>query len=151
MIEGSEVRQRALPDKRVFRLTEAGEQALDAWLADGQDAEPQFRLPFLLKVLFGHRTAPGDTAGLLEGVHGRAQDQAAQYADYLKLLEGTPDSGYAQVTVLFGLRVAEAIAAWAQEAQGMLPEDAPRLDPRREPGTTAALLRSAPPVRPPGT
>jgi PadR family transcriptional regulator, regulatory protein AphA len=51
LIEGSEVWQRALPDKRVFRLTEAGEQALDAWLADGQHADPQFRIPFLLKVL----------------------------------------------------------------------------------------------------
>jgi hypothetical protein len=94
---------------------------------------------------------PGDTAALLRDVHGRARDQAMQYTGYLKLLETTPDSAYAQVAVLFGLRVAEAIAAWAQEAQVMLPEHAPRLDPRREPGNAAALLRSAPPVRPPGT
>ena len=101
----------------------------------------------LLKVLFGHRRTASDTTVLLGGVHERARGQAEQYTGYLKLLETTPDSEYAQVTVLFGLRVAEAIAAWAQEAQALLPEHAPRLDPRREPGAAAALLRSAPPVR----
>jgi PadR family transcriptional regulator, regulatory protein AphA len=148
LIEGSEVRQQALPDKRVFRLTETGERALDAWLASDEQADPQFRIPFLLKVLFGHRRTADDTAGLLRGVYNRASDQATQYEDYLKLLAKTPDSAYAQITVLFGLRLAEAIAAWAQEAQALLPELAPRLDPRREPRTAAAMLRSVPPVRP---
>jgi PadR family transcriptional regulator, regulatory protein AphA len=148
LIEGSEVRQRALPDKRVFRLTGTGERALDEWLATDEYPDPQFRIPFLLKVLFGHRRTADDTAGLLRGVHKRARNQATQYADYLNLLKSSPDSAYAQVTVLFGLRIAEAIASWAEEAQAMLPEHAPRLDPRREPRTAAAMLRSAPPVRP---
>jgi hypothetical protein len=54
------------------------------------------------------------------------------------------------VTVLFGLRVAEAVAAWAQEAQSLLPERAHRIDPRREPRLATEMFRAAPAVRRPG-
>ena len=73
LIQGADVPQERLPDKRVFRLTEAGEVCLDEWLDHGELEDPQFRVPFLLKILFGHRRQPGDTAALLRAV----QDEAA--------------------------------------------------------------------------
>src|SRR5438445_5020889 len=66
LVEGTDIPQERLPDKRVFRLTEAGEQALDAWLGNGEIEDLQFRIPFLLKALFGHRRPPRDTARLLQ-------------------------------------------------------------------------------------
>jgi PadR family transcriptional regulator AphA len=145
LIEGTDVPQERLPDKRVFRLTEAGEQALDAWLGDSEVEDLQFRIPFLLKALFGHRRPPRDTARLLQLVGDEAADEARRYSDYTELLGSTPEAAYARVTVLFGLRVAEAIAAWAEEAQALLPERASRIDPRRPDQKTApALLRALP-------
>jgi hypothetical protein len=79
-----------------------------------------------------------------------AAAEAGQYQEFLKLLGSVPDSAYARVTVLFGLRVAEAVAAWAQEAQSLLPERAHRIDPRREPRLATEMFRAAPAVRRPG-
>jgi PadR family transcriptional regulator, regulatory protein AphA len=147
LIQGTEVHQENLPDKRVFRLTEAGDEALDAWLENGVIEGPQFRVPFLLKTLFGHRRQPADTAGLLQAVQDEAVVQARQYQDFLNLLEPVPDSAYAQMTVLFALRVAEAVASWTQEAQALLPERAHRINPRREPRVAAAMFQAVPAVR----
>jgi PadR family transcriptional regulator, regulatory protein AphA len=147
LIQGTDVHQERLPDKRVFRLTEAGEVALDAWLEDSELEVPQFRVPFLLKTLFGHRRQPADTAALLRAVQGEAAAAAGQYQEFLELLNSVPDSAYARVTVLFGLRVAEAMASWAREAMALLPERAHRIDPRREPRDATAMFRAAPAVR----
>lgn len=145
LIEGTDVPQERLPDKRVFRLSEAGEQALDAWLESGEIEEPQFRIPFLLKTFFGHRRAPADTAGLLDEVRKGAGDQAEEYRWFLELLGDVPDSSYSQMVVLFGLRLAEAIEAWANEAEGLLPEKRFRVDPRRgQPKNATAMFRAAP-------
>jgi len=150
LIQGTDVHQERLPDKRVFRLTEAGDEALDSWLENDELEEPQFRVAFLLKILFGHRRPPGDTARLLRVVGQEAAAEAGQYQEFSKLLDSVPDSAYARVTVLFGLRVAEAVAAWAQEAQSLLPERAHRIDPRREPRLATEMFRAAPAVRRPG-
>jgi DNA-binding PadR family transcriptional regulator len=70
LVQGTDVPQERLPDKRVFQLTMAGEEALDAWLGHGELEHPQFRISFLLKILFGHRRQPGDNALLLQVVQG---------------------------------------------------------------------------------
>ena len=55
LVEGNDVAQERLPDKRVFRLTQVGEDALDAWLEDRQHEASRFRIPFLVKTMVGHR------------------------------------------------------------------------------------------------
>jgi PadR family transcriptional regulator AphA len=147
LIEGTDVPQERLPDKRVFRLTEAGEQALDAWLGNGEVEDVQFRIPFLLKALFGHRRPPQDTVKLLQVVGDEAADEARRYSDFAELLGSAPEAAYARVAVLFGLRMAEAIAAWAEEARDLLPERAYRIDPRREDPKTAPAMFGALPAR----
>jgi PadR family transcriptional regulator, regulatory protein AphA len=147
LVQATAVHQENLPDKRVFRLTEAGEAALDAWLADDEHEDAQFRMPFLLKTLFGHRGQPADTAKLLQSVRDEAAARAGQYQEFFTLLSSAPDTEYARMTVLFGLRMAEAIAGWAGEAQALLPENPHRIDPRREPKTATVMFRAAPAVR----
>ena len=150
LIDGTDVPQERLPDKRVFRLTDAGEQALDAWLDDGELEDMQLRIPFLLKAFFGHRRSPQHTAALLEIVRDEAADEAAQYAGFLKMLADAPDCEYARIVVLFGLKMAEAFVAWAEEARALLPAHEHRVDPRRpDPKTAPALFRAAP-LRHPG-
>lgn len=148
LIRGREVRQERLPDKRVFELTEAGEAALDGWLDAGPLDDPQVRMPLLLKVLFGHRRPPGETAALLRDVQDEAAARAGLYREFLDLLGTVSDTEYARITVLHGLRMAEAETAWAREAQRLLPERTRRIEPRREARSATAMLRAAPLVRP---
>jgi PadR family transcriptional regulator, regulatory protein AphA len=148
LIEGVDVPQDRLPDKRIFRLTEAGEAALDGWLDDADLGDPQFRAPFLLKMFFGHRRPPKDTAVLLDNVRAEAEQDAGDYSALVELLSSDSGAVYARVVALFELRMAQATAAWAAEASELLPPDAYQIDPRRaDPKGATALFRAVPPRR----
>jgi DNA-binding PadR family transcriptional regulator len=146
LIEGVDIAQDRLPDKRIFRLTEAGETALDDWLDHADLGDPQLRAPFLLKMFFGHRRAPKDTARLLDDVRAAAELDVGDYSEFVELLRAAdPDSVYAQVVVLFEVRMAQAVAAWAAEARELLPQDTYQIDPRRaDPKKATALFRALP-------
>jgi DNA-binding PadR family transcriptional regulator len=145
LVDGTDVPQERLPDKRVFRLSPAGEEALDAWLAERPAADIQMRIPFLLNALLGHRRAPEATQALLAEVRAQATDRARQYAEFDELMAAVPNSHYGRITVLFGQKMAEAFAEWAEEATALLPERQHRIDPRRRPTKKAAGLLLAGP------
>ena len=143
LVQGTEVAQDRWPDKRLFSLTEQGEQVLDSWLESADLPAARFRLPFLLKVFLGHRTDPENTAKLLRQVREGALDEAGELRE-LQAAMGHPAAAYAKATVSFGIRMAEAIAAWAEEAEACLPPGRIEIDPHRPGSTTAAgLLRAA--------
>jgi DNA-binding PadR family transcriptional regulator len=145
LIRGTDVPQERLPDKRVFRLTEEGEDALDDWLEHGDLEPPQFRLPFLLPALFGHRLGPKRTAELLEQVRAGAESRRDEFGALLEAMEEAPGTEYARLVVLHGLRLAEATASWADEAARRIPSYRVRIDPRRpRPRTAEAMFRMAP-------
>lgn len=146
LVEGTEIAQDRRPDKRVFHLTERGEQVLDSWLESEDLAAPKFRLPFLLKVFLGHRTAPRHTAELLREVRAGALAQAEELEALLSVT-GHPDAAYARLTVSFLARLAETIADWAQDAEAGLPPERIGIDPRRASSTTAAAFFRAVPQR----
>lgn len=131
LIQGTDVPQERLPDKRVFHLTPTGEDALDDWLDDPASDRLQMRIPFLLKAMLGHRRAPGVTAALLDEVHEGAADEARQFAAFDDLLSSGPDTNYARIAVLFGRKMSQAVAEWAEESKALLPERQYRIDPRR--------------------
>jgi DNA-binding PadR family transcriptional regulator len=146
LVQGTEIAQDRRPDKRVFRLTERGEAALDSWVESDDLAGPRFRLPFLLKIFLGHRTDPGHSAGLLREVRTGALAQVQQLEALMDVLDHR-DAAYARLTVLFLLRLAETTAAWAQEAQDALPAGRIGIDPRRASSAVAAAMFSAVPPR----
>ena len=144
LVEGTEIAQDRRPDKRVFHLTERGEQVLDSWLESEDLAAPKFRLPFLLKVFLGHRTAPRHTAELLREVRAGALAQAEELGSVLPDMEH-PDAAYARMTVSLLVRLAETIADWTRDAEAWLPPERISIDPRRTGSTKAvALLRAFP-------
>jgi PadR family transcriptional regulator, regulatory protein AphA len=144
LVQGTEIAQDRRPDKRLFRLTEQGEQALDAWLDSGDLDAPTFRLPFLLKLFLGHRAGPRRSAELLQQVRAGALSQAQELETLLAVLDH-PDAAYARLTASFLLRLAEATVAWAQEAQDALPARL-CIDPRRANSTVAAAMFKAVPA-----
>jgi PadR family transcriptional regulator, regulatory protein AphA len=145
LIAGTDVPQERLPDKRVFRLTQQGEEALDDWLEHVHLEPPQYRLPFLLPVLFGHRLGPQRTAELLDQVRAAAEGRRRAFRALLEAMEEAPGTEYARLVVLHGLRLAEATASWVDEAAGRIPSYRVRIDPRRpRPRTAEAMFRAAP-------
>jgi DNA-binding PadR family transcriptional regulator len=147
LVQGTEIAQDRRPDKRVFRLTERGEEALDAWLESDDLGAPRVRLPFLLKVFLGHRADPGRTAELLQEVRAGALAQVKELEALMAVLDH-PDATYARLTVSFLLRLAETTAAWATDAQASLPLGRIAIDPRRGSSTVAAsVFRAVPPRR----
>lgn len=145
LVEGNDVVQDKLPDKRVFRLTPAGERALDDWLVADQLEPSRFRIPLLVKTLVGHRVGAEAMRELL-GAYRRAVEEERRRLEALdEVLAGTKEASYARATVLFGLKVTAAIADWAKEVERMLPEEPVRIDPRRARAVNAlALLGSLP-------
>jgi PadR family transcriptional regulator, regulatory protein AphA len=146
LVRGTEIAQERRPDKRVFRLTERGEEALDSWLESDDLAAPRFRLPFLLKIFLGHRRAPERSAELLQEVRAGALAQVQELEALLAVMDH-PGAAYARLTVLLLLRMAEATAAWAQDAQASLPPSRIAIDPRRGSSTVAASIFKAVPPR----
>lgn len=145
LVEGNHVAQEKLPDKRVFRLTAAGERALDEWAAELGFPASRFRVPFLVKVLVGHRVPAERMRELLDGYGRVAREEHEQLAELDARLADNPDAAFARATVLFGLRVSAAIAAWAEEVESTLPAKEIRIDPRRpEPANALGLLESLP-------
>lgn len=145
LIEGTDVPQERLPDKRVFRLSAAGEETLDDWLENAPPERVQMRIPFLLKALLGHRLQPAVTSRLLDHVHHGASAEARRFADFDDLLAAAPDTHYARITVLFGQKLSEAMAEWAEEAKSLLPDHQHRIDARRSsPKHGPELLLSSP-------
>ncbi len=146
LVRGTEIAQDRRPDKRVFHLTERGEEALDSWLESDELAAPKFRLPFLLKIFLGHRMAPRHSAELLREVRAGALAQAGELEALLAVMDH-PDAAYARLTVSLLLRLTETIAAWAQDAEAGLPPGRIGIDPRRAGSTVAAAMFKAVPAR----
>lgn len=145
LIAGAAVAQQGVPDKRVFTLTAAGEQALDDWLETGETPPPQFRVPFLLKVLFAHRRDPARTAEMLSDLSEDARAEAAGFREFREALEGVDHGEYGALAVGLGERIAEAIADWAKDAAGKLPVDRFVIDVHRSnPRNAQAMFRRAP-------
>jgi DNA-binding PadR family transcriptional regulator len=120
LVTATEVAQRGRPDKRVYTITQAGERALDAWLASADLGHERRRNPLLLKVYFGDRMPADRLAALLADERARCQANRAHYAALAAALEGDPHAVMRRATVLYGARCAEAQLAWLDEVEPML-------------------------------
>jgi PadR family transcriptional regulator AphA len=147
LVDATDVVQDKLPDKRVFRLTGAGERGLERWLADERLEASRFRVPFLVKTLVGHRVGAERMRELLGDYRAAVEAEHEALAELDELLEQAPDAFYARATVLFGLKVSAAIAEWAHEVERLMPDEAIRIDPRRREADTALRLLASLPTR----
>ncbi|WP_165989315.1 PadR family transcriptional regulator [Streptomyces sp. YIM 98790] len=64
LIEGEEVAQESRPNKRTYRLTEAGREAVAAWFEDTTD-EPRVRDEFFMKLALAPHTGMADRVALI--------------------------------------------------------------------------------------
>ncbi|MFC8920138.1 PadR family transcriptional regulator [Streptomyces sp. NPDC047821] len=64
LIEGEEIAQESRPNKKIYRLTEAGQEALRAWFEETAD-EPRVRDEFFMKLALAPRTGLADQIALI--------------------------------------------------------------------------------------
>ncbi|MER6996236.1 PadR family transcriptional regulator [Streptomyces sp. NPDC000410] len=64
LIEGEEVAQSSRPNKKIYRLTDAGTEALRAWFEETAD-EPRVRDDFFMKLALAPRTGLADQIALI--------------------------------------------------------------------------------------
>jgi DNA-binding PadR family transcriptional regulator len=115
LVEGDDVTQVKLPNKRVFHLTAAGESALDAWLGEPTFRKERRKNSLLVKMLFADRLEKTQVAALIDAARQQAQLEQARLAGIVDMLDNFPAAYWARSTALFGLRHAEATLAWAEE------------------------------------
>jgi len=116
LVTGRRVAQADRPDKRIFRLTEAGRATLRHWLAAVEPIEPEDRDGILLKVFFGAGPAQ------LRDYRERAAQRLATYHEIERTFDG--ETGAAALrrlqTLRFGIALMEASLAWADETLAAL-------------------------------
>ncbi|MGA5410603.1 PadR family transcriptional regulator [Streptomyces lavendulocolor] len=64
LIEGEEIAQESRPNKKIYRLTDAGQEALRAWFDETAD-EPRVRDEFFMKLALAPRTGLADQIALI--------------------------------------------------------------------------------------
>jgi PadR family transcriptional regulator AphA len=122
LADGRRVAQSDRPDKRIFRLTEAGSATLQAWLEEVEPIEPEDRDGVLLKLFFG---AFGDSEagrGQLLDYRRRVEQRLATYREIEGTLageEGAPALRRLQ-SLRFGIALMRASLEWADETLAAL-------------------------------
>ena len=117
------VEQERRPDKRVYQITPAGEQALRAWLAAPLAGGHS---PLLLKIFFG-RHIPRPV--LIDQIRQAQAAEEATLTEYLRLEAAHPGKGPADffpyLTLQAGLAHTRASIAWADTVIRQLEEATP--------------------------
>jgi DNA-binding PadR family transcriptional regulator len=123
----TEVEQTNRPDKRLYRITPAGREALQQWLAS-PDVEPDvFKSPLLLHLFFGHLMS---RQVLIAQLEKRQQKLAAELQGYEKREQEVRDSiqapgsesqlSFLLLTFQFQSNMLQAALRWTTETVAQL-------------------------------
>lgn len=113
-----EVPQQGVPDKSIYRVTDAGLEALREWIAH-VEPEPPSTAIFLLKVLFGDFGPPEAAIGHLEAYRDLMRRRLAEYED----IDRNPSpqrTEFGRIALHHGIARARATAEWAEAALASL-------------------------------
>ena len=115
-----EVEQTDRPDKRLYSITESGQDALRDWLENTPTSADTIKSHLLLKVFFGSRM---NRSALIEEVR-RYRDDALKFREMLHQIRdncsGEPGSLFVYLTVGQGIAHSHANESWAEEALQLL-------------------------------
>jgi PadR family transcriptional regulator, regulatory protein AphA len=119
LVRRRDVAQMRRPNKQLYRLTRAGEDALRRWIAE-EPLEPETsRNTLLVKLFFGELAEPEAALGHIRQRRAEAEQLKAEIEAIDS--EGRDDL-YPRLTRLYGLEYAKAIIRWAKAAERALAE-----------------------------
>ncbi len=115
-----EVEQTDRPDKRLYSITESGEDALKDWLENTPTTADVIKSHLLLKMFFGSRM---NRPALIEEVR-RYRDEALRFRATLQEIRnscsGEPGTLFVYLTTGLGIAHSHANESWANEALRLL-------------------------------
>ena len=111
-----QVAQERRPDKRLYRITHAGEQALRSWLEDSEVVPDTHKSLALLKLFFGERTSPGVLIEQLEERHRQTVANLAEFEEIEQRLADEEHGFYPHMTVKAGIAHTHAELVWLDYA-----------------------------------
>lgn len=114
LVTRRDVVQSGKPDKQLYRLTAAGEEALRRWIAESPTEPETSRNTLLVRVFFGDLVEP---EAILERIreHRAAAEQLK--AELEAIDAERRDDLYPRLTRLYGLEYAKAMIRWARAAE----------------------------------
>jgi PadR family transcriptional regulator AphA len=117
LVRRREVAQSGRPNKQLYRLTRAGEDALRRWIAE-EPLEPETsRNTLLVKLFFGDLAEPEAALGHIRQRRAEAEQLKAE----IEAIDAKGrDDLYPRLTRLYGLEHAKAIIRWAKAAERAL-------------------------------
>ncbi|MFW6174437.1 MAG: PadR family transcriptional regulator [Chloroflexota bacterium] len=116
-----EVAQEGRPDKRIYRITEAGRRTLRDWVSEPGAAPDSLKSEFMLKVFLGAEAPRHEVAARIREAAGRAEEQLTEYrAVEASLEEGGEGTLFPLLTLKAGIAHALTFLEWADMALARL-------------------------------
>jgi DNA-binding PadR family transcriptional regulator len=115
--------------RKRYSITEAGREALTAWLKDPDAERSEMREPGLLKLFFGALADAGDMARLAQTRVWHYERELDRYTAIEKAIVDDPDMAYPYATLRLGISVTRACLAFWSELAGEEAQRLPSADP----------------------
>jgi DNA-binding PadR family transcriptional regulator len=124
-----EVEQTDRPDKRIYTITPAGQEALRSWLGTPPVDFDPIKSPFLLRLFFGHLAGPDAVRGLVTEHRRQAEELLGTFGEIESHLQeqGGPLTPY--LTLTYGMTYARGVVDWCDRTLGELERDGMTIDP----------------------
>jgi len=120
LLTATEVAQERSPNKRVYEVTQEGNDVLSRWLEEAPLGSERQRNLFMVRIFFGDRMASGRLEELLDEYERAARARRDHLAEIVDRLGGRPEATYRRVAAMFGLRREQATLDWIAEARPLL-------------------------------
>src|SRR3990170_804908 len=126
-----EVEQTDRPDKRIYTITPAGEEALRSWLGTPPADFDPIKSPFLLRLFFGHLAEPDAVRGLVTEHRRQAEELLETFGQIQThlLQQAGPLPPY--LTLTYGITYASGVVDWCDRTLRDLEQDGMTIDPRK--------------------
>jgi DNA-binding PadR family transcriptional regulator len=128
LVRSKKVIQASRPAKQLFRLTKAGEAALEAWLAE---VEPGARDSFYLKVFVGGLMPVEQAVAHVEQYRADTEERLALYRALESTNTRTGHDWYHHLMLRHAIGQATTALAWADETLAELRARSPHAASRR--------------------
>lgn len=145
-----EVEQESLPDKRLYRITPAGESALRAWLARRPLPPEDIRSPATLVIFFGDLVPREILLEQLHELRRRAEADLARFLEIEARIAADPRALFRRLVLRRGIADARETIAWVDEVLAALAQADPGSsdEPQAQPETAAGQGTAAGDERP---
>lgn len=114
------------PERRVYRRTASGREALLAWLAEAPDLPPE-RLAYLAQLFFMGEAGAGRTIAFLKDLKRRLAERLKRLEEIEPAIDTEDDHGFhTHLTLRLGILAGRARLSWYEESMRRVRQRAAR-------------------------